>query len=154
VEKSLFTSFFLIIAKRMVFKGNLLFGILLSSIKLQKGRIELLKKWQEEFYKGKDFLKSFVLKLSILQLIFSIDLQQRQSKIKLYLKHGISESLMLVILKYLTVLLMLLFLLKAEISLMRKGKNLSLLAIMMNQKAFNFSILKRIIYFFPKILFL
>jgi hypothetical protein len=102
-----------------------------------------LKKWQEEFYKGKDFLRSFGLKLSILQ-----------SKIKLYLKHGISKSLMLVILKYLTVLFMLLFLLKVEISLMRKGRNLSLLAIMMNKKAFDFSILKRISYFFPKMLFL
>jgi len=67
----------LIIVKRMVFKGNLLFSILFSRIKLQKGRIELLKKWQEEFYKGKDFLRSFGLKLSILQLIFSIVLQQR-----------------------------------------------------------------------------
>ena len=102
-----------------------------------------MKKWQEEFYKGKDFLRSFGLKLSILQ-----------SKIKLYLKHGISKSLMLVILKYLTVLFMLLFLLKVEISLMRKGRNLSLLAIMMNKKAFDFSILKRISYFFPKMLFL
>jgi hypothetical protein len=102
-----------------------------------------LKKWQEEFYKGKDFLRSFGLKLSILQ-----------SEIKLYLKHGISKSLMLVILKYLTVLFMLLFLLKVEISLMRKGRNLSLLAIMMNKKAFDFSILKRISYFFPKMLFL
>jgi hypothetical protein len=138
----------------MVFKGNLLFSILLSRIKLQKGRIELLKKWQEEFYKGKDFLRSFGLKLSILQLIFSIVLQQRQFKIKLYLKHGISKSLMLVILKYLTVLLMLLFLFKVEISLMRKGRNLSLLAIMMNQKAFDISILKRIIYFCSKMLFL
>jgi len=154
MEESLFTSFFLIIVKRMVFKGNLLFSILLSRIKLQKGRIELLKKWQEEFYKGKDFLRSFGLKLSILQLIFSIVLQQRQFKIKLYLKHGISKSLMLVILKYLTVLLMLLFLFKAEISLMRKGRNLSLLAIMMNQKAFDISILKRIIYFCSKMLFL
>jgi hypothetical protein len=154
MEESLFTSFFLIIVKRMVFKGNLLFSILLSRIKLQKGRIELLKKWQEEFYKGKDFLRSFGLKLSILQLIFSIVLQQRQFKIKLYLKHGISKSLMLVILKYLTVLLMLLFLFKVEISLMRKGRNLSLLAIMMNQKAFDISILKRIIYFCSKMLFL
>jgi len=48
---------------------------------------------------------------------------------------------------------MLLFLLKAETSLMKKGRNLSLLAIMMNQKAFDSSILKRINNFFLEMLF-
>ena len=48
---------------------------------------------------------------------------------------------------------MLLFLLKAETSLMKKGRNLSSLAIMMNQKAFDSSILKRINNFFLEMLF-
>jgi hypothetical protein len=48
---------------------------------------------------------------------------------------------------------MLLFLPKTEASLMRKRRNLSSLAIVMNQKAFDFSILKRISYFCPEMLF-
>jgi hypothetical protein len=47
MEESLFTSLFLIIAKRMIFKGNLLFDILLNKMELQKGRIKLLNKWQK-----------------------------------------------------------------------------------------------------------
>jgi hypothetical protein len=47
MEESLFTSLFLIIAKRMAFKGNLQFDILISRMELQRGKIELLKKWQE-----------------------------------------------------------------------------------------------------------
>jgi len=47
VEESSFTSLFLIIAKRMAFKGNLQSDIHLSRIELQRGKTELLKKWQE-----------------------------------------------------------------------------------------------------------
>jgi hypothetical protein len=61
--------------------------------------------------------------------------------------------MMSVILKSLAILLMLLFLLKAEISLIKKERDLSSLAIVMNQKAFNSSILEMISYFFPEMLF-
>ena len=74
-----------------------------------------------------------------------------QNQIPFEARH--KQSLMLVILKYLVVLLMLLFLLKVETSLIRKGRNLYLLTIVMNQKAFDFSILKRISYFYLGMLF-
>ena len=57
MEESLFTSIFLIIAKRMIFKGNLLFDILLNKMELQKGRIKLLNKWQKAWLPNKFWVK-------------------------------------------------------------------------------------------------
>ena len=128
------------------------------AISMLKRKILSKKFWAKAintttFILNRYFLKSFRLKLSILQLSFSIDLQQRQSEIKLHLKHGINKNLMSIILKFLVVLLMLLFLLKAKTSYLREERNLSSLVIMMNQKTFDSSILEWISNFFPEMFF-